>query len=533
MFAVQSDSNSPNMVGYSAALYIRLSKEDDNSGLESESIGNQRSLLRNFCEKQRIYVYDEYVDDGYSGGNFDRPSFQRMINDIEAKHVNLVITKDMSRFGRDYIQTGHYMERYFPEKSIRYISLLDGIDTGQELSANDITPFRAIINDLYAKDISKKIKSVKRDKQQKGLFIGWKPPYGYKTTPDNLNLLIVDEAPAATVQEIFEKALSGMSCRQIAVDLNERNIQTPATYARLKTGRKGPYSGLWSSERITSILKNRVYAGDMVQRRTEKVSYKSKMCKRLPEEKWVIVENTHEPLVSRQDFERVGRLIESRKKTRQRTHDYLLKGLIYCKECQAPLGVINRILSGNRPTLYFVCRTYQRFTKNSACTCHCIRVEIVTNLVIARIREICLEYLDLKTSEQAVESVVEEMSSQSKAEAEIKRLSLEINNLTVKMDKLYDDRLNGILDDMDFKRIYSHMKTVRNTAQERLDKLTASDEDQLLLTQDINQLLEEFITSTETNKELLCSLIERMEMSEDKELLIRFRFAPEEYLSLK
>jgi len=147
MYALQSDHNSENMVGVSAALYIRLSKEDD-SWHESESVVNQRSLLRDFCKKHRIYVYDEYVDDGYSGGNYDRPSFQRMINDIEAKHVNLVITKDMSRFGRDYIQTGYYMERYFPEKSVRYISLLDGIDTGQDLSANDITPFRAIIKSM-------------------------------------------------------------------------------------------------------------------------------------------------------------------------------------------------------------------------------------------------------------------------------------------------------------------------------------------------------------------------------------------------
>jgi len=529
MYLIQPDQS---MVGYSAALYIRLSKEDD-SGLESESIANQRSILQEFCTKHRIYVHDEYIDDGWSGGNFDRPSFQRMISDIESKHVNMVITKDMSRFGRDYIQTGHYMERYFPEKSVRYISLLDGIDTGQDLSANDITPFRAIINDLYAKDISKKIKSVKRDKQRKGLFIGWKPPYGYKTKPDNVNKLIIDDKAAATVREIFDLALSGLSCRQIAVGLNEHGVQTPAVYANIKTGREGPYSGLWSSERVTAILKNRVYVGDMVQRRMEKVSYKSKVCKRLPEDQWVIVENTHEPIITKEDFERVGRLISSRAKTRVRIYDYLLKGLIYCKECQAPLGVINRILAKNTPTLYFVCRTYQRFTKNSACTSHCTRVSAITDAVVERIRKICLEYLDFKMRQQVVKSVIAEISNHDKTDTEIKRLTSEVNDLTSKMDKLYDDRLNGIIEDLDFMRTYNHMKATRHTAQERLKTLAAHCNKEPILIKDINDLAQKFIASAETNRELLCSLVDRVELSQDRELLIRFRFSPEEVIRLQ
>ena len=168
-----------NPTDYHVALYIRLSKEDENEG-PSQSVQNQESLLREFVQQHRLSVYDTYIDDGWSGTNFDRPDFQRMIADIEAKKVNMVITKDLSRLGRDYIMTGHYMERYFPEHRVRYISLLDGIDTGVDSTANDITPFRAIMNDMYAKDISRKIKSVKRDKQRKGEFIGGKPVYGYK-----------------------------------------------------------------------------------------------------------------------------------------------------------------------------------------------------------------------------------------------------------------------------------------------------------------------------------------------------------------
>ena len=194
-----------NPMDYCVGLYIRLSKEDENEG-PSESVNNQKSLLRTFVEQQRLFVYDTYIDDGWSGTNFERPGFKRLISDIEAKKVNMVITKDLSRLGRDYILTGHYMERYFPEHHVRYISLLDGIDTGVDSTANDITPFRAIMNDMYAKDISKKIKSVKHDKQRKGLFIGGKPMYGYKMHPTEKNKIVVDEEAAIIVRRIFSMA---------------------------------------------------------------------------------------------------------------------------------------------------------------------------------------------------------------------------------------------------------------------------------------------------------------------------------------
>ena len=196
-----------NPMDYHVALYIRLSKEDENEG-PSQSVQNQESLLREFVQQHRLCVFDTYVDDGWSGTSFDRPSFQRMIGDIETKKVNMVITKDLSRLGRDYIMTGHYMERYFPEHRVRYISLLDGIDTGVDSTANDITPFRAIMNDMYAKDISKKIKSVKRDKQRKGQFIGGKPMYGYKMHPTEKNKIVIDEEVAPVVRRIF--ALSAL-----------------------------------------------------------------------------------------------------------------------------------------------------------------------------------------------------------------------------------------------------------------------------------------------------------------------------------
>ena len=256
---------------YRVGLYIRLSKEDDREG-QSESVANQLSMLTDFARQQRLDVYDTYIDDGWSGTNFDRPAFQRLIADIEAKKVNMVITKDLSRLGRDYIMTGHYMERYFPEHRVRYLSLLDGVDTGVDSTANDITPFRAIMNDMYAKDISKKISSVKHDKQRKGLFIGGKAVYGYKLHPTEKNKIIIDEEAAPIVRRIFQMALEGMSCRQIAVRLNGEGVPTPAAYAGIAVSHPGPYSGLWSSERISDMLQNETYIGNMVQGRSRKLS---------------------------------------------------------------------------------------------------------------------------------------------------------------------------------------------------------------------------------------------------------------------
>lgn len=514
---------------YKVALYIRLSKEDDNES-ESQSVTNQRSMLREYAQKHSLYVYDEYIDDGYSGGNFDRPAFNRMIDDIEAKKVNMVITKDMSRLGRDYIQTGHYTERYFPEKRVRYISLLDGIDTAIDSSMNDITPFKAIMNDMYAKDISKKIKSVKHDKQRKGLFIGGKAPYGYILSPDEKNTLVIDDEAAEIVKKIFDMALSGQSCRKIAVLLNEQNIPSPAVYANLSISRKGPYSGLWSSERVAYMLKNQMYIGNMVQGTTKKINYKSKKSIKMPKEQWVVVENTHPAIVEKSDFDKVQLLINSRNRTRTRTYDYLLKGMIFCKECGYPLGVINRVLSGNIPTLYFICRTYQRFTKSKTCTSHCIRVESVTSAIVEQVRQLCGQYINRNEFGNIKEAMLEEIRSSGNREAEIQKLANQINNLTTNMDKLYSDKLNDILDDLDFQRFYVKLRNDRTTAQKKLENLRKQAEKSEKPDYNLDELIERFIKSADTNRELLCSLIEKVELTKDKEVYIHFRFSELDHL---
>ena len=513
-----------NPMDYHAALYIRLSKEDESEG-PSQSVQNQESLLREFVQQHRLIVYDTYIDDGWSGTSFDRPAFQRMIADIEAKKVNMVITKDLSRLGRDYILTGHYMERYFPEHRVRYISLLDGIDTGVDSTANDITPFRAIMNDMYAKDISKKIKSVKRDKQRKGQFIGGKPVYGYKMHPTEKNKIVIDEAVAPIVRRIFAMALSGMSCRNIATLLNQEGVPTPATYANLPVVRPGPYTGLWSSERISDMLQNETYIGNMVQGRSVKISYKSKKCLKQDPANWVVVEGTHEPLVDRETFQKVRMLVNSRKHTRSRTYDFLLKGLIFCHECGYPLAVLNRKNAKGEDVLYFVCRTYQRFTKAGVCTCHSIKEKTVTDAVIAKVREVCQAYLNPDELLPVAREAVENVRRQSSLEAELQALQSKIESLTANLDRMYSDRLNGLLPEEDFQRIFNRTKLDRKLLEEKRQELELQKKSPVRSEDRARELVQRFIETAGESRELLVSLIERVELTADKEIIIKFRFA--------
>lgn len=512
-----------NPMDYHAALYIRLSKEDESEG-PSESVNNQQSLLNEFVRQQRLSVYDTYIDDGWSGTSFDRPNFQRMIADIEARKVNMVITKDLSRLGRDYILTGHYMERYFPERRVRYISLLDGIDTGVDSTANDITPFRAIMNDMYAKDISKKISSVKHDKQRKGLFIGGKPVYGYKMHPTEKNKIVIDEDAAPMVRRIFGMALDGISCRQIAAQLNAEGIPTPAAYAGLPVANPGPYTGLWSSERISDMLQNETYTGSMVQGRTRKISYKSKKCIKQNRRDWVVVEGTHEPIIGRETFDKVRTLVASRKHTRSRTYDFLLKGLIFCRECGYPLAVLNRKNAAGEDRLYFVCRTYQRFTKAGVCTSHTIKEETVTRAVVDKMREVCGAYLQAEQLLPQARRVVAQAAAETDNEKEAAALRAKIDSLTAHLDRIYMDKLGGVLDEADFQRIYAKVKSDRTSLEQRLSQLDRPDfspEKQAGLAK---KLVERFLETASTNRELLVSLIERVELTADKQIIIKFRF---------
>jgi DNA invertase Pin-like site-specific DNA recombinase len=510
-------------MNFHVGLYIRLSKEDENEG-PSESVSNQRSLLNAFVKEHRLNVYDTYVDDGWSGTHFHRPGFMRMIGDIEAGNVNMVITKDLSRLGRDYIMTGHYMERYFPEKRVRYLSLLDGIDTGVESSANDITPFRAIMNDMYAKDISKKIKSVKHDKQRRGLFIGGKATFGYKLHPSEKNKIIIDDKAALLVRRIFQMALEGTSCRRIAVSLNAEHVPTPAAYAGLNQSRTGPYAGLWSGERISEMLQNETYLGSMVQGKSAKLSYKSQKCVRKAREDWVIVENTHEPIIDPDTFRQVRMLIDSRKTTRQRVYDFLLKGLIFCHECGYPLSVLNRKNAVGEDCLYFVCRTYQRFTKAGVCSSHSIKEKTVTDAVLAKVKEVCAEFLQPDALLKAAELKANKTCLTESREREYAALRFKIDHLNALSDRTYLDHLRGALDDSDFARIYQQLRDERRALEQSLSAFEQSVVSLPNKEDPVITLVRRFTDSAFSSRELLVSLIERVELTKDRQIILRFRF---------
>lgn len=509
---------------YRVALYIRLSKEDENEG-PSQSVQNQESMLREFTERNHLRVFDTYVDDGWSGSNFERPNFKRMISDIEARRVNMVITKDLSRLGRDYILTGHYLERYFPEHQVRYISLLDGIDSGVDSTANDITPFRAIMNDMYAKDISKKTKSVKRDKQRKGLFIGPKPVYGYKRHPTDKNKLVIDEEVAPVVRRMFEWAERGLSAHYIATKLNEEGVPSPSAYANLKKpSRRSPYSGKWNSEYVTTMLKNETYIGNMVQGRSMRVSYKSrKSIQRKPED-WYIVNGTHEPLVDSETFQMVQmRLSGLVPRSFGRRYYYPLKGIIFCHECGYPLGVVRHKNVEGKDVLYFICRTYQRFSKLKRCTCHSMREDKATKAVIAKVKEVCRDFLWPELLVPEAERALDVFIKPALEETELCEVKESMKTLTENLDRLYADRLSGVLSDEDFRRFYVKFDDERRGLrakqawlEERRKKVSCSEE--------AKKLAREFLESEEGAEELVLKLIDRVELTQYKDLIIHFRF---------
>ena len=512
-----------NPMDYKVALYIRLSKEDGSAG-ESESITNQRSLLDGFAKKHRLSVAGEFIDDGVSGTSFDRPDFNRMIEAILNKKINMVVTKDLSRLGRDYIQTGYYLEKFFPENRVRYISLLDGIDTGMNNYNNDITPFKAIMNDMYAKDISQKIRSVKEDKQKKGQFIGGKAAYGYKKSPDEKNKIIIDEEAAPVVKRMFALAASGVSCYEIAVILNQEKISSPADYAGIMQQTNGAYKGLWSAERVTFMLQNELYIGNMVQGRVKKINYKSEKILRLPPSEWTVVEKTHEAIIDNETFDTVQMLISKRRKTRARTHNYLLKGLVHCHECGYLLSVINRKLAKGREVLYFVCRTYQRFPTEKKCTVHYAHVESITSAVLKQVREICAKYLNLTEMQSIAELEIAKCETESKAKNEVKELESKIEFLTGKLDQVYTDKLYGVLSPEDFERIYSKLKDDRENLNRKLNFLKLKSDSKVDNHEKAKELAEKFISSIEQNKELVFSLIERIELTADKQVIIYWAF---------
>ena len=343
---------------YRAGLYVRLSR-DDGADKVSESIKNQQDFLLRYAAEQGYEVAEIYADDGWSGTNFDRPAFQKMIRDIEEKKINLVLTKDLSRLGRDYILTGHYLERYFPEHQIRYIAVNDGIDTFENSIANELNPFKAVMNDMYARDISNKVRTALTTKKQNGKFIGAFAPFGYQKSAEDKNKLEVDPLTAPTVKRIFQLFLSGESMKRIAQRLTQEGVLTPSKQRQAQRG-----ADRWNDVMIKRILTNETYIGNLTQNRTRKINYKLKKKQRLEKEQWITVEHTHQGIVSQQVFRQAQILLGKRtyRPIRRAGKEHRLSGLVYCADCGSKMTFLGE---------YLVCSNWRKDSKN--CSSHSIR----------------------------------------------------------------------------------------------------------------------------------------------------------------
>jgi len=322
---------------YKVAKYMRLSR-DDGDDRESESIENQRDILDSYIsEHEELEDAGEYVDDGYTGTNFNRPAFKQLIKDIEDGKINCIITKDLSRFGRDHIDTGYYLERYLPANSIRYIAIGDGVDTLNPDGLQFLT-FKLSFNDYYAQDISNKIKSVKNRKIEKGEFQGGIAPYGYKKDTEIKNHLVVDEYSAEIVKEIYDMYVNkGKSAIQIADELNNREIEAPCVYLNIPTfmqrESKNPNGYKWLGGQISKILRNEVYIGSVVGRKFQKISHKVDKVRSTKKEEYVIVKNMHEPIIDNLTWSKAQDKLNKHTKVKMVKNEQPLKEFVYCAEC--------------------------------------------------------------------------------------------------------------------------------------------------------------------------------------------------------
>ncbi|MEY8321670.1 recombinase family protein [Lachnospiraceae bacterium 46-61] len=342
------------------AIYVRVSQEDEKNGV-SESIQNQISYLKQYLFQNDMVLYEVYCDDGFSGLNFERPAFQKMIQDIENGMINCVVVKDLSRLGRDYIGVGYFTEQYFPQKNIQLIAVNDNIDTENENIQQELIPFKALLNDFYAKDISKKIKASFHAKRQNGEFIGAFAPYGYQKDSHNKNHLIIDTYTSNVVQNIFMWYLQGENMSSIAQKLNDNGILSPAVYKMKHTYYQNANIkyGLWTQQTIKNILSNETYVGNITQGKTKKVNYKNKKLKKIPKQHWIVKQNTHKPIIDYSLFQNVQTMLNQKSKT-QKTNQktmHLLGGLLYCGDC----GSSMTFRKNKKGDFILLCSRYARY----------------------------------------------------------------------------------------------------------------------------------------------------------------------------
>ena len=512
---------------YKAGIYIRLSQEDRDKKYESdsESVRNQRGILMNYVDTNGFAFIEEYVDDGYSGTNFDRPAFQRMIKDIENKKINLVIVKDLSRLGRDHVNTGYFMERFFPENRVRFISIMESYDSAKVQASNDSSTFIVACNDYYSKQNSNKIRDVLHSKKVQGKYIGSVPCYGYMRDPQDKGHLIPNPETAPIVKEIFKFFSSGMSIAQIASLLNERSIPTPSAYKKINLNSSDRRLTEWCSSSIKKILTNRMYTGDMVQNTQTKINYKSKKKVNLDKSLWIIVENTHEPLVDKTAFEFIQKNRFVIPETRSAREKRLFENLLFCKECGNYLS-----LSHRKKIDYWSinCNRYMRDPQKHRCVSHFMPYEKLEKSLLKHIKATLKEYMDDISIEEMNQILIEkgELLEKNK-NSDILNLTKERDKCIQKVDLLMDQQMDGKIDEATFNTLVKDQDSKIRILTRKINELQLkknSSQDQIVKILDYKERIKELLDLKNPTRDLMFALIDRIEIDKDRNIEITYKF---------
>ena len=539
-----------------AAMYLRLSREDSDVGTtadtgsagsaeatfraESNSIGSQRELIRSFIREQEdIELFDCYADDNYSGSNFERPEFKRMISDIRAGRVNCVIVKDLSRFGRDYIETGRYLDQVFPALGVRFIALTDRYDSfsADAGERNIVLPVKNFINDSYCRDISTKVKSQLAIKRRKGECLAAFAVYGYRKSAEDRNRLLVDDYAAGIVRRIFAWKIEGMAVSAIAEKLNGLHILSPKEYKKsLGLNYRGGFTrgsdSRWSSPSVRRILTNEVYLGHLVQGRTERVNYKVKKCVEKPKEEWIRVENTHEPIISADDFAIVQNLLKADGRISPEKKEISpFMGLLFCGDCREQMvRRVNRYKGTEK--VYYICSTKNR---GEGCSRHSIEETVLKELTGTAIRRYANDFLEqeqLFAQAKEREANLQAVISYNK---EIARLKKEQDKYYSLCAGLYEDLGTGVITREEFERLHGEF-------QRKAKSLSASEEKQEQLVREMFKSgvlsagrlasFKDSLELKEIDRHTLASLVKRIWVYEGKRIEMEFYFT-DQYQAMK
>ena len=526
--------NVNNDIAYNVGLYMRLSKEDGDKE-ESESITNQRKILKSYVKENGYKLYNEYVDDGYSGTNFNRPGFKRLIKDIESKRVNMVITKNLARLGRDYIETGRYIETYFPENQVRYIAILDDVDTYLDRNC-DTAAFKNIMNDYYAKETSKNIKKTKNRKKKEGFYYTSYGPFGYKKI-DKSGKLVVDEIQAEIVKRIYREFLNGKGTYQIAKMLTNEKVSTPGIQMNMTTVANyiSETTNVWTHTAIKRILTNPIYIGDVVQNKTKKISYKSKKIIKLPEEEHTIIKNHHQAIIDIDTWNSIQKMFEKHKGTKIRQEDPLFKSLLYCTHCHNRLSIVtkkDKYKDKVKIRKYISCGTALRAVSNKKCYKQYINYDKVEPIILDKIAEIFEKYLNSKgfNNNEALKKLIESQSSKGRLIEKKESILKELDSVNKKIKTLYEDKMKSLIEEQDYS-IFSEglfaerhrIEEIKEKTQEELDGFD-NKYDSNKIKGEMNKILKDIVKNKCLTKDILHQIVNKIEIDKDKNILIYFNF---------